>query len=236
MATREIRISDIALDESTQARAGLHEEAVGDYRGLMERGVDLPPVSLVYDGEKHYLVDGFHRLQAAIDLKRKKIRAEVQKGTREGAAWLACAANQTHGARRTRADLRVAIQTALALRPKASNLAVARHVGVSDKTVKVVRSEMEGRSENTNEPTTRTDTKGRRQPAAKPRHPKPTAPTDADYDEAQRQAEQQQEQRQPDPVYEIIDIDAFNTASPATQARAVELLTAQWLANKGRAA
>jgi hypothetical protein len=54
----------------------------------------------------------------------------------------------------------------LKAKPEASNLAVAKQVKANDKTVAAVRHELEGRSEIPNVET-RTDTKGRKQPARK---------------------------------------------------------------------
>jgi hypothetical protein len=60
----------------------------------------------------------------------------------------------------------------LKVNPDRSNLQTAKIVGVDDKTVGSVRREMEGRSEIPNVDKT-TDTRGRRQPA---RRPRPSAP------------------------------------------------------------
>ena len=49
----------------------------------MTRGEKIEPISVCYDGERYLLKDGFHRLEAARRLKRRKISAEVTKGTLE---------------------------------------------------------------------------------------------------------------------------------------------------------
>jgi len=55
----------------------------------------------------------------------------VTPGSRKDAAWAACAANQTHGLRRTNADKRKAVTLALKLHPEMSDQAIADHCGVS---------------------------------------------------------------------------------------------------------
>src|SRR5262249_30251866 len=60
------------------------------------------------------------------------------------------------------------IAKVLKAKPEASNAAVAKQVKADDKTVAKVRSELEGRSEIPNV-NTRTDSKGRKQPAKRKR-------------------------------------------------------------------
>ena len=55
----------------------------------------------------------------------------VSAGSRQDAAWAACAANQTHGLRRTNADKRKAVTLALKRHPEMSDQAIADHCGVS---------------------------------------------------------------------------------------------------------
>jgi hypothetical protein len=59
----------------------------------------------------------------------------------------------------------------LKLNPQKSNVAIAKLVGVSDKTVAAERTQVEARSEIPNV-TTRTDSRGRSQPATKPVRPR----------------------------------------------------------------
>jgi hypothetical protein len=81
--------------------------------------------------------DGFHRVKAATQAKVLEIQAEIHQGTREDAQWYSFSANKTNGLRRTNSDKHRAVRAALA-HPKAAGLSdavVARHVGVSDRTV-----------------------------------------------------------------------------------------------------
>ncbi len=77
------------------------------------------------------------------------IDAEVLEGTLYDAQWYSYGANTTHGLRRKSGDKRKAVKAAL-LHPngvKLSNVQIALHVGVSDKTVASVRRELEATSE-----------------------------------------------------------------------------------------
>lgn len=74
-----------------------------------------------------------------------KILVNIRSGTRTDAEWLALTANQKHGLRRTNKDKQLVVRQAL-LHPygvSLSNREIARHCGVSDKTVGKARREME---------------------------------------------------------------------------------------------
>lgn len=125
-------LASIRRDGGTQPRAAIDPTTVEEYALALD---DLPPVDVMHDGTDHWLTDGFHRLAAYASKGRELIPARVSQGTREDAVWRACAANATHGLRRTTADKHRAIDTALRLRPELSDRAIAKHVGVDDHTV-----------------------------------------------------------------------------------------------------
>jgi transcription elongation factor Elf1 len=91
-----------------------------------------------------FVFDGYHRDEAA-KKTGKQLSVSVRPGTKSDAEWLALTANQKHGLRRSREDKRRVVRQAL-LHPygaKLSNREIARHCGVSDKTVGKIRSELE---------------------------------------------------------------------------------------------
>lgn len=141
MAIRDVKLSEIDWDSSVQARLGLDADVVEEYAELMRTGVKMAPVLLFHDGERYYIVDGFHRIDAANDLKKRKIRADVKRGTKEQAAWEALAANKTHGLRRTNGDKHRAVELALKHPTSCdlSNREIAKHVGVSEGLVRIVK-------------------------------------------------------------------------------------------------
>lgn len=108
-----IEIARIKTDGGTQPRVSLNQETVAEYRDAYKAGVNLPPVTLFYDGADYWLADGFHRFFAARDAGLTEIYEEIQPGTQRDAILYSLSANSKHGLRRTNADKRKAVQTLL---------------------------------------------------------------------------------------------------------------------------
>lgn len=145
----QIELTKISRDGGTQSRAWLNNQTIDEYAAAMRRGEEFPPIKLIYTGEAYYLVDGFHRVEAAIKAKLERISAEVEPGTLEDAQWLSYAANPTHGLPRSTEDKRRAIRAALK-HPKGvekSDREIAAHIRVDHKTVGNIRKEMVERGE-----------------------------------------------------------------------------------------
>jgi hypothetical protein len=106
----------------------------------MKAGDHFPPVQVYFDGQDHWLSDGFHRVHATRGAERPTIQAEVWEGTRDDALWMSLGANKDHGLRRTNEDKARAVKAALAARPKLSDRAIADHVGVDHETVRKYRA------------------------------------------------------------------------------------------------
>lgn len=150
MAVTKLTLAAIRADGGTQPREAINFTVVEDYKERIAAGDKFPPLVVFYDGTFYWLADGYHRYNAYcsplaedVDL----VDVEVHQGTREDAVWYSCAANRGHGLRRSGADKRRAIASALKLRPDSSDVILAAHVGVSDKTVATVRAELEATSE-----------------------------------------------------------------------------------------
>ena len=111
MKPASMLIASIRRDGGTQIRAALDEATVTHYAAI---GTALPPVRVFYDGKDYWLSDGFHRVEAALRSGRKRIDAEIKKGTRRDAILDAVGANATHGLPRSNADKRRAVETLLA--------------------------------------------------------------------------------------------------------------------------
>lgn len=118
---REIKLTDIARDHSTQARVnGTQDHIVAEYAAAMRDGATFPAVLLYRDSastsastEAFYIADGFHRVEAARIAGLETINAEVKEGTQRDAWLAALAANENHGLRRTNEDRRNAVREAL---------------------------------------------------------------------------------------------------------------------------
>jgi ParB-like chromosome segregation protein Spo0J len=79
MAVMRLSLEMIRLD--FQPHENLIPETVVRYRDCMKRRDRIEPVVVCYDGANYWLKDGFHRFEAARDLGRQTIMAEVIPGT-----------------------------------------------------------------------------------------------------------------------------------------------------------
>lgn len=134
-----LKLDQIRMDGDTQSRVSIHEATVAEYAECLTEGVELPPVVVFFDGVSHWVGDGFHRLLANRRIGAVTLNADVRPGTVREAKMYAFGANQAHGLRRTNADKHKAVAGMLELVGEWSDRAIARHVGVSDKTVASLR-------------------------------------------------------------------------------------------------
>lgn len=147
----------IRIDGDTQSRANLDQAVVEEYAEAYRAGVQFPPVVVFFDGSDRWLADGFHRYFGAKTAGQAKIFEEVIPGTKLDAQLYSYGVNKAHGLRRTNADKRRAVEGALR-HPVSSTWSdnkIAKHCGVSDKTVAAVRAAIFGNSEDA-QPTERT--------------------------------------------------------------------------------
>ncbi len=108
-----VRVASIRTDGGTQMRAAINEETVEEYAAKYASGVKLPPPVVFFDGEDHWLADGFHRLAAAERAGMELLGCDERKGTQRDAILFAVGANAKHGLKRTNADKRRAVETLL---------------------------------------------------------------------------------------------------------------------------
>jgi hypothetical protein len=144
---REIPLAEVIATVDTQMRVvGIDPGTVAAYAEDMAAGATFPPVTVYHDGVAYHLADGFHRVEAARQIGCEVILAEVLQGTSRDAMRAACAANATHGLRRTNEDKRRAI-TAMLHDPEWatwSDRAIAKACAVDHKSVAKVRRELTG--------------------------------------------------------------------------------------------
>lgn len=142
----------IRTDGGTQARTEINEATVREYAETLRQAAveelpwPFPDVIVFYDGENHWLGDGFHRVNAAKQAEYHQVSAEVRQGTRRDAVLFAVGANATHGLRRSQADKRRAIETLLRDDEwgRWSDREIARRCNVSHPTVAAIRAEVTG--------------------------------------------------------------------------------------------
>lgn len=141
---QEMDIAAIRIDGGTQIRVGgLDIETVDRYTQLWaDLGDDCPlsPLKLMYDGENHWLFDGFHTREAAVKAGRSTAFVDVYEGTLEDARWAACFIQMERGLSLTASDRRRAISQAVKMNgdrtPPLSQRALARMLGVGRFTVR----------------------------------------------------------------------------------------------------
>lgn len=108
-----LRLDQIRIDGGTQPRVAIDEQAVAEYAELYSEGVDLPPVTVFFDGATYWLADGFHRYWANKRINCDYVFAYVHSGTQRDAILYSVGANAEHGLRRTAQDKRRAVLTLL---------------------------------------------------------------------------------------------------------------------------
>ena len=111
MAIETITIEDLDRN-GLQTRVALDESTVVEYADAMRGKAHFPPVTAFCDGEKIYLADGFHRVEATMRCGWRKIKADVRTGTFADALKHALGANANHGLRRSNADKQRCLQLA----------------------------------------------------------------------------------------------------------------------------
>ncbi|WP_243444874.1 ParB/RepB/Spo0J family partition protein [Sphingosinicella humi] len=99
-------VSIIKLDRRFQPRDTLSENTVARYKAAMLRGDAFPPISVARIGRELFVVDGFHRLEAARAAGLETVEARVANMQEDTAVAVAIEANATHGLSLSRSDKR----------------------------------------------------------------------------------------------------------------------------------
>ena len=146
---QQLELKVIRIDGGTQSRVELNNTTVEEYSEAMADGAQFPPVVVFFDGASYWLADGFHRYFGADQAGLEEIAADVRNGTQLDAQLFSFGVNYDHGLRRSNADKRKAVTGALnhPVSCKWSDRQIAKHCGVSDKTVAAVRDSHCGNSE-----------------------------------------------------------------------------------------
>lgn len=138
---REIPIADIVIDPAVQVRIdGLDNNHLSTIRHVLENGgkIDTPIVVFDVEDRGFVLADGFHRVQAHIDVGELNILAEVRQGTLNDALSYAEEANLKHGlvlSNRSKQQLLLRRLQRGHAWAQLSNREIARELGVDAKTV-----------------------------------------------------------------------------------------------------
>jgi len=151
---RHIALIELRRDGGTQGRTGTNEETIEAYTAAMREGrwgwhIGNALIAFRDADGTHWLADGFHRIEAAARVQVPTVPVVVRAGSRRDAVLYAAGANAIHGLRRTRADVRRAIETLLrdAEWREWSDREIARRVHCDHKTVAVIRTELSASGE-----------------------------------------------------------------------------------------
>lgn len=132
--------SIVLLDGCQRRRLGTDPELVAEYAAALARGDIFPPISVVTEGKKHYLTDGYHRYEACVLAKRTRIAVEVvdERGSEACAVLWSYRANRAHGLRRAPGDLVSSIHGTAERKADWPDADVAKWVGCSPRYVGMV--------------------------------------------------------------------------------------------------
>jgi len=108
-----------------------HAQLLADLEG------DLPPI--LVNRRTMRVIDGMHRLRAAMIGGQEKIQAKLFDGTDDDAFLLAVKMNTTHGLRLTLADRRAAAERIIRSHSQLSDRAIAASTGLAARTVATIR-------------------------------------------------------------------------------------------------
>lgn len=142
---KTLNLDAIRIDGETQARVSLDSNQVSEYAEHMREGHNFPPIVVFHDGSDYWLADGFHRYHASKHVELETIEAEVKSGTVEEAQLYAFGANARRGLSTTAEDNRSIIIRMLnhPISKSWTNVAIAKHIGVSKMTVGRIKSSVE---------------------------------------------------------------------------------------------
>jgi hypothetical protein len=115
MTYRQVKLTDLIIDPTVQARAVLSDVTIAEYASAILEGAIFPqPIVYEVPDVGLVLADGRHRVEARKRAgKGPLIECDVRAGTMRDAIIFACGANWNHGLPRTNADKRKAVATLL---------------------------------------------------------------------------------------------------------------------------
>jgi hypothetical protein len=138
-----LNIDKISLNGGTQTRSELDKDHIIRLVEMLDSGVIMPAVELMFDGTAYWLVDGFHRVEAHKQADKTQIFANVSQGSQRDAVLASLSSNATHGLPRSREDRRRAVMRMLLDDEWSqwSNTKIARTCATTEAYVKRIRLE-----------------------------------------------------------------------------------------------
>lgn len=133
-------LGNLVLSDVYRIREALDEDAVERYSSIL---ASLPPIKVARMNGQLFLIDGFHRVEAAKRKGENGMMAEVFEVTEDVAYEMAVKANVLHGLPLRAKERRHAAEEMLKRFPVRSNRWVASDTGLSDHTVESIRENLE---------------------------------------------------------------------------------------------
>ncbi|MDE2200870.1 MAG: ParB N-terminal domain-containing protein [Rhodospirillales bacterium] len=138
----KVQIGRVIADPALQPRVdGIDPDHVRALEAVAEA---WPPLRVVVQGDGFLLIDGFHRLAAAQNLRLAEVPVEVLDSPEDGdLTSLAFAFNVAHGMPLTLADRRAFAGRLLRQHPDWSDREIGRRAGLVQPTIAKVRQDLE---------------------------------------------------------------------------------------------
>ncbi len=133
---KKLAIRLIVADPKYQIREGLDPQRLRKYQETYSKTPKkIPPILVARINGKYYVVDGFHRLQAATNAGIQEIEVEICADNETDAMWIALGSNHDHGLPAAWKDKKKAVLIALKEFPDRNYAIISEHVHCSDSYV-----------------------------------------------------------------------------------------------------
>jgi hypothetical protein len=138
-------LADIDVPGSPKVRDEINKLTIEEYAQSYASKSPMPPPHLfkIKEARTWWIADGRHRIEAFRTLGKRAMECETHAGTFDEALKFALGANNTHGLRRSLADKRRCVESALKQWPKQSDRDLGEMCQADHKTVGNIRSQME---------------------------------------------------------------------------------------------
>jgi len=141
----KLKLNDIKLDKELTPRTGINNSTVEIYKNSFN---ELPPMDVYWiegrDG--WWLVDGWHRYEAAKSLDKKDIEANEHQGTLDAAKEFSFDSNLKHGQPLTLNERKEVARFKLIKHTKRSDKWIGEDCGLHSTTIRGIREELEASS------------------------------------------------------------------------------------------
>ena len=142
----KLKLGEIKLNKELTPREGINKSIVNIYENSFN---DLPPIDVFWIEGKDgwWLVDGWHRYEAAKNLGQKQIEANEYQGTFDDAKEFSFDANLKHGQPLTLNERKEAAKLKLIRHTERSDNWTGEDCGIADHTVRRLREDLEANFE-----------------------------------------------------------------------------------------